>query len=270
MNCRSFRPDLKKPLERLYIRYSERRFVYPDPVGFLYPYAAVEDREIVGLIAALLAYGRVAQIHGSVARVLGCLGKPAAFVRTAERRDLEARFEGFTHRFTRGDDLVGLMWGMKRLLENHGSLGACFSQGVQSGDDTVIPALTVFARRLRQAARQDLNFLLPAPDKGSACKRLHLFLRWMVRSDRVDPGGWSFLSPSMLLVPMDTHMHRISLALKLTRRRQADLRTALDVTSAFRSLSPEDPVRYDFVLTRLGMRNDGSLKAFLVDCGGRA
>ena len=78
--------------------------------------------------------------------------------------------------------------------------------------------------------------LLPSPEKGSACKRLNLFLRWMVRPDEVDPGGWSGVDPGLLIVPLDTHMHRVGLEAGLTRRRQADMRTALEITQAFRRL----------------------------------
>ena len=100
------------------------------------------------------------------------------------------------------------------------------------------------------------NSLLPCPEKGSACKRFHLFLRWMVRNDAVDPGGWDGISASKLIVPLDVHMHRICMRLGLTSRAQADLKTALEVTGRFRAIVPEDPVRYDFALTRIGIRND--------------
>ena len=85
----------------------------------------------------------------------------------------------------------------------------------------------------------------------------------MVRRDEVDPGGWSSVPVSKLIVPLDTHMHRICLLLNLTKRRQADLRTAVDITHAFRKIAPEDPVRYDFALTRLGIRDDTDLVSFL-------
>ena len=108
--------------------------------------------------------------------------------------------------------------------------------------------------------------LLPDPDRGSACKRLHLFLKWMVRVDAVDPGGWTVLPPSALVVPVDTHMHRIGLALGLTERGQADIRTALEMTEAFSLVRPDDPVRYDFALTRFGIRPDLDMEALLSFC----
>ena len=106
------------------------------------------------------------------------------------------------------------------------------------------------------------NSLLPLPDRGSACKRLNLFMRWMVRQDAVDPGGWSGVPLSKLIIPLDTHMHRISRAMGLTSRRQADMGTAMEVTRAFQKFAPDDPLRYDFVLTRLGIRKDMDVTQF--------
>jgi uncharacterized protein (TIGR02757 family) len=113
----------------------------------------------------------------------------------------------------------------------------------------------------------DCGRLLADPRDKSACKRLNLYLRWMVRRDDVDPGGWEGVRPAQLVVPLDVHMHRIGRALGLTQRQQADCRTALEVTEAFRKISPEDPVKYDFALTRLGIRDDTNLDAFLARCG---
>ena len=154
-----------------------------------------------------------------------------------------------------------MLFSAKRVIERYGSLQACFAAGL-NGDDTVLPALSSFTKELALSGGLS-NGLLPSPAGGSACKRLNLFLRWMVRRDDVDPGGWDGVPASKLIVPLDTHMHRIGLALGLTGRRQADLRTAAEITAAFRAIAPDDPVRYDFALTRLGIRDDLDLSAFL-------
>jgi uncharacterized protein (TIGR02757 family) len=117
----------------------------------------------------------------------------------------------------------------------------------------VLPALKALAAELRRGGAAGCGHLLPDPGKGSACKRLHLFLRWMVRRDAVDPGGWEPSLAGKLLVPLDVHMHRICLALGATRRKSADLRAAVEATRAFRRIRPDDPARYDFALARLGM-----------------
>lgn len=132
--------------------------------------------------------------------------------------------------------------------------------------ETVLPALDAFVTELTAVFEGKPVSLLPAPAKGSACKRLNLYLRWMVRKDNVDPGGWDGIPASRLVVPLDVHMHRISSSLGLTARKAADIKTAIEITRAFRKISPEDPVRYDFCLTRLGIRDDLDPAQFLEAC----
>jgi uncharacterized protein (TIGR02757 family) len=257
----------KNRLDKLYTFYNHREFVHPDPLEFLYNYQEVRDREVVALIASCLAYGRVAQILKSVSAVLERMGRsPFSFLLNASLGCLLSTFEGFKHRFTTGKELAHMLWGARRVIECYGSFYESFMAGLKDDDWTVIPALSAFVKRINVAVHGFRNTLLPAPDRGSACKRLNLFLRWMVRQDEVDPGGWSMVPPCKLIVPLDTHMHRTGLMLNLTRRKQADMRTALEVTHAFRMISPEDPVRYDFALTRLGIRDDTDLMAFVKAC----
>lgn len=241
--------------ESLYIEWNHRDLVHPDPLEFVHAYDGALDREIVGLVAASLAYGRVQQIVASVAAALKPLGgSPAAFVAGSDERQLGRALGGFKHRFTAGEDIRGLLTGAGRLIDRWGSLERAFQARMTPRDTTVVPALSLFAEDLREASGHPGGNVLPAPERGSACKRLHLFLRWMAREDEVDPGVWSGVSPALLIVPMDVHMHRIALSLGATARRQADLRAALETTEWFRRVSPDDPVKYDFALTRLGMR----------------
>jgi len=249
------RPQDAAVLEALYAEWNRRELVHPDPLEFVHRYADPRDREVVGLLAASLAYGRVAQILRNVETVLAALGpSPAASVAGRDRPRLRAALRGFRHRFTTGADVFALLDGAGRLIERCGSLEQAFLAGMGSGDDTVVPALGRFAEGLCGPSGRPGGNLLPEPGKGSACKRLHLFLRWMVRRDEVDPGVWTAVSPALLVVPLDVHMHRIAASLGATARRQADLRTALEATEWFNRLSPGDPVKYDFALTRMGMR----------------
>ncbi|MCJ7745816.1 MAG: TIGR02757 family protein [Actinobacteria bacterium] len=246
-------------LEGLYNKYNRREFVHPDPLEFLYSYDELADREIVALIASLLAYGKVAQILKSVGAVLERMGpSPAEFLAASSDRSLVHELSGFKHRMTTGQDLARVLEGAKRVIERYGSLNGCFVSGIRKGDETVIPALSSFVAEISEESGGSCEFHLPSPDRGSACKRLNLFLRWLVRKDEVDPGGWEGVPPSKLVVPLDTHMHKICFEHGLTKRRQADLRTALEITSRFRGITPDDPVKYDFALTRLGIRDDAS------------
>jgi uncharacterized protein (TIGR02757 family) len=252
--------ELKKALEAHYRAYNRRRYVHPDPLELLYGAEDPADQEIVGLIGACLAYGRVSQILASVSRVLDVVGRgslressPRVFLERTPAEGISRMFEGFSHRFTTGRELAALLTGVKRALADHGSLEALFAAGSDASDETVLPALARFVGELRSYAGCVLPSLLPSPADGSACKRLNLFLRWMARRDAVDPGPWTSVPAAKLVVPLDTHMFRISRALGLTARKQADLKSALEITRGFRAIRPDDPVRYDFSLTRLAL-----------------
>jgi len=258
----------RESLEQLWAAYHRRRYVSPDPLQFLYDYDDPADREVVGLIASSLAYGRVAQILRSVSVVLDRLGpRPARFVRDAPATQLRRSFADFRHRFCNGRNIAGLLSAAGRGIGQYGSLGACFAAGQSRDSSTVISAMGAFVETMQTFSGHSCSHLLPDPAKGSACKRLNLFLRWMVRRDDVDPGGWENVSPAQLVIPLDVHMHRIARAFGATRRAQPNLRAALEVTEAFGRVCPEDPVRYDFCLTRLGIRPEATVDSFLRSCG---
>jgi len=241
--------------ERLYETFNRPEFVHPDPVEFLHRYGDIRDREVVGLVASSLAYGRVAQIMKSVSSVLEVMGEsPARFLEGADQPGLGSTFCGFKHRFTTADELVFTLLGARDLIRRHGSLEAAFISGIAGSDRTVTGALCCFARGLNGYFEGACNSLIPHHEKGSTMKRLNLFLRWMVRNDDVDPGGWSAVSPSRLVVPLDTHLFRIARAIGFTEKKSAGLNAALEITERFREITPDDPVKYDFALTRLGIR----------------
>ncbi len=253
--------ELKGLLDTLYRRYTKREFAYPDPVVFLYPFADPGDREVVGMIASSLAYGRVQQILNSVSSVLEPMGdSPRTFLEHTREEEMRAIFKGFKHRFTTGEELVELLSGMKQVIAEHGGLGEAFSRCFQDGGD-VVDAACRFVEMLIPGCEK--SSLLPNPRRGSACKRLFLFFRWMVRRDEVDPGGWMGLTPDLLLVPLDVHMHRVGRILGFTNRASGDLKTAREVTRGFARLCPEDPVRYDFALTRFGIREEMEMSEFV-------
>jgi len=252
---------LAKALERVYERHSHRRLIAPDPLQFVYRYQRAADREMAGFLAAMLAYGRVRQIEAACERLFAAMGsQPAEFVRNlgpAERRALA----GFRHRFTSGRDLADLMALLRRALREAGSIEALFKMGYDGGDGTIIPALERFCETLLQwhtsmasgPAGPGFKHLLGSPRRRSACKRLHLFLRWMVRRDDVDPGVWAGIAPAKLIVPVDVHMARLCGLLGLHDGAAASGRTALAITRRFAEIEPADPVKYDFALSRVGI-----------------
>lgn len=248
-------------LEDLYAQMNQRAFVHPDPLEFLYRYEEVADREIAGLIASSLAYGNVKTILRSIAIVLEKMDSPVDFIATASEGTLKSVFSSFKHRFTTGSELAGLLIGTKRVLQEHSSLESCFRSGLSGADEPVLSALSFLVHALNPEGC--FNSLIPCPERGSACKRLNLFLRWMVRHDSIDPGGWTSVSPAQLIIPLDTHMFRLSRLLGFTARKTPDMKAALEITRVFREFCPDDPLRYDFSLTRLGIRTDLGFDQFL-------
>ncbi|MBN2587320.1 MAG: TIGR02757 family protein [Candidatus Fermentibacteraceae bacterium] len=244
---------LRECLEGIYTAYNRRELIHPDPLEFLWRYEDTADREIAGLVASGLAYGRVAQILASTEKVLSRLGPfPSRTLRGLEKNGLAASLEGFRHRFTTSGEMMSILASASSIQSERGLMGNLLAEFVRGRP--YHEALDAFAGRILAGAGLPKCSLLPRPGLGSACKRLHLFMRWMVRSDDVDPGGWDFISPSLLMVPVDVHMFRLSRALGLTRRNAADHRTAVEVTEGFRRINPDDPVKYDFALTRMGIQ----------------
>lgn len=251
--------NLKPRLESIFIQYNKRAYVYPDPLVFLYDYPDKRDREIAGLIAACLAYGQVLQIMKAIDRVLSVMQKkPFDYVMTRSEKEMAQDYKGFRYRFAAEHHVVALLTGMQQVIRTFDSLESCFRLGMSDADVSTLPGLIHLCRHLDPDKK--ISHLLADPEKTSACKRSHLFLRWMVRRDEVDPGGWETVDPSLLIIPVDRHIHRIGHLLGLTGRNSADLKTALEITNGLRLMDPSDPVKYDFCLSRYGIRNELTLE----------
>lgn len=250
--------QIKDALDRLYTTYNRFDGIAPDPLQFVYQYASREDREIVGFLSAVLAYGRVAHIQKSVTNLLARLGSsPYGFVRELDASDQDG-LTSFTHRFNTGQDIYYVLLAMKHLLNEFGSFEQAFLAGYDEQQANIIPALVCFRDRLMshiepRHRQSGVRYLLVDPQKGSPCKRLNLFLRWMVRSDDVDAGLWTQVDPAKLVVPMDVHMSRLCRLIGFHDKGQMSLGTALQVTGRFAAICPEDPVKYDFALSRVGI-----------------
>lgn len=277
--ARALPVDLRETLDDL-CRVYDRRFLETDPVGIVRRYDDAGDREIVGLLAAGLAYGRVASIRQSLDRILTALGTgPSRFVASFDPRRDSRRLDGFRHRFTSGRD-VALLFHLVRQARERGGLEAMFLAADRDpSSPTIEDALEGFGRSLFAQdggpfvprgvvpLSDGARWLLPLPSRGSACKRSCLFLRWMVRpDDGVDCGVWTRVSPARLVLPLDTHLQRVVRSLGWTRRRTASWRMALEATARLRELDASDPVRFDFALSRLGIlgrlrARDGKLSA---------
>jgi uncharacterized protein (TIGR02757 family) len=192
--------------------------------------------------------------------------RPADFVRRFKPVRDSARIEPLVHRWIRGRDLVALLLVLQRMLRDAGSVEAFFAERDDPSAPDVSAALEAFSRRAletdlhevygrRMPARPGVCYFFPRPSAGSACKRLNLFLRWMVRRDAVDLGVWTMVSPARLVVPLDTHVIRLGRCLRLTRYATPGWKMAAEISAALRTFNPDDPVRYDFSLCHVGMMN---------------
>ena len=229
-----------------------------DPVDFVHHYDEPVDQEVVGLIAASLAFGNAVAVRRSVERVLSALGEsPAATIVAADHDEIFERLRGFVHRIYRDEHLAVVLSRAGGLLRAHGSLGRAFLGFYEGAGGDFRESLARFADALRADSQtRNLRHLVSDPRAGSACKRLLLYARWMVRpADGVDLGLWP-IAPSELVIPVDTHIHRISRNLGLTRRRTATWATAEEITTALRRYDPDDPVKYDFALCHLGVSRE--------------
>ncbi len=251
---------LLRHLDDLYGRFNRPEWIDPDPLAVAREYRSRADREVAALVAAALAFGGVKQIMASVRTALAPFPRPYADLLAAQPAEIHRACAFFRHRYAGGEELAALLTGIRGVLKDHASLGALYARLAEPGDQDVVPALARFVRMLEAGSPLSRNFLLPDPARGSACKRLLLYLRWMVRADAVDLGLWKGVNPAQLVIPLDIHMHRICTRLGFTSRRAADLRTAREVTEAFRALRPDDPVRYDFCLTRAAMHAPEALE----------
>jgi uncharacterized protein (TIGR02757 family) len=258
---------LRAPLERLYADFDYAARVERDAIRFPMRYRDPRDREIVALLTSCLAYGRVDLFGGALEQVLAAMGSsPARFALAFEVERDGPLFAGFRYRFNRPRDLLAFCLAARQILERCGSLEGCFVAGDPDPAGPIRPALEAFARAFLEAdlaavfphrrLSRGYRHLFPLPSRGGACKRLHLFLRWMVRRERPDFGLWPRVEPARLLVPVDTHVENMSRAIGLTRRRARTWKMAEEITARLAAIDPGDPVKFDFALCHKRMSGD--------------
>ena len=252
---------LKERLEALKGHIEPTTRVSSDPVFFVHRYAAAEDQELAGIFASTLAYGRVSAFFAVLHPLFDYIdqhGGPATFVRDFQGAAHESFLLPLKYRFNTGPDWILLIEALQACLREWLTVAGVFA------GDTAQDALETGIQRLRrQAAKQrpeaaelprGFRYWLPRPSSGSACKRWNLYMRWMVRpQDGVDLGVWTHLPTESLIIPVDTHIHRVAVFLGLTDRKAADWKTAVQITHGLAALNPTDPVGYDFSLCHLGI-----------------
>jgi uncharacterized protein (TIGR02757 family) len=261
-------PVLRRALERLCRQVGHGTRVAHDALQFPLRYADPRDQEVVALLAACLAYGRVELFAAPLDAALRAMGpSPAAFVAAFDPARDARRFAGFRYRLNRPPDLVAFCVATREVLARWGTLEKCFLAGDLDPHGSIRPALEHFARAFREAEglrqvfprgrlSRGYRHLFPLPSAGGPCKRLHLFLRWVVRREPPDLGLWTSVSPARLMIPVDTHVENMSRALGLTRRRTRSWQMVEEITARLRALDPHDPVKYDFALCHKRMSGE--------------
>ncbi len=258
---------LKDVLDQLYRSYNFSERVLHDPIEFPHRYSNRDDIEIAGFIASAFAYGKVTLFKPVIEKILGLMGDhPGDFTANFDITREAYLFEGIKYRFNDTGDIVSLIHVLSLILKEHGSIEGCFlgyyhSGGISSAINGFVDSAMHIYNTPGNGGRGIYNTMthrgfkhfLPSPSGGSPCKRINLFLRWMVRDRDIDFGVWQGIKKNHLVIPLDTHIARISRCLELTSRKSRDWKMAEEITESLKKLDPDDPLKYDFALCHQGI-----------------
>jgi uncharacterized protein (TIGR02757 family) len=248
--------------EKLEIHYKsfDRTQISPDPLELIHNLDSDLNKEAFGLISSIFAYGNIKQIIRSQEKILAATDhNPHKFILNMGSSS-ESKLKFVTHRFYRGQDTVWLFRTLQNIYKEHGSIKNYFLQFYNVDEKNLKNAIEGFSQSIlgnqgkKDKLSSGMRFMFPIPSAGSACKRMNLFLRWMIRRDELDFGIWKEIPPSKLMIPVDTHIARICKELKLTGLKNVSWKMAEEITDNLRKFDPEDPVKYDFAICHIGMR----------------
>lgn len=250
---------LKQKLDYHYKAFDKSQ-LEPDPLQFPHLFKDDKDIEVMAFIASVFAYGNVKQIINTLNKFLIISdNKPYDFIKNFSANSNSTL--SLNHRFYSNGDVIQLFQLLKNVYDEFGSLKNLFLSGYDSKNESIKKGITNFGQHFLNKAKKELGetsrglvFMFPLPEKGSACKRMNLFLRWMVRKDHLDFGLWEDIPSSKLIMPVDTHVARICKKLKLTKRKNVSWKMAEEITENLKKFDPSDPVKYDFAICHIGMR----------------
>ncbi|MCK9279828.1 MAG: TIGR02757 family protein [Melioribacteraceae bacterium] len=252
--------QLKRKLDYHYKEFDFSKLI-PDPLQFPHRYTHIYDREISAFISSIYAYGNLKQIIIVLEKIHSIFGdSPYSYILESSSKKITKDFSVVKHRFFDGQDSVDLVLAIKNIFESYGSLKNLFLLYYFPDATTLKDSIHFFSLSLKNmfpknsGKRRSIEFMFPDPYKGSACKRMNLFLRWMVRSDDLDFGLWHEVSPSQLVIPVDTHIHKVCTQLKLTNQKIANWKMAEEITNNLKKYDKNDSVKYDFAICHIGMR----------------
>ncbi|TAN44807.1 MAG: TIGR02757 family protein [Nitrospirae bacterium] len=255
---------LKSILEKLYRDYDFHGRIAKDPIEFPHRFGDARDIELAGFIAACFAYGKVELFKSVLERLFAIMGgSPYRFLADFEIKKIRKKIGNLKYRFNETEDIVCLLYVLSVVIKKHGSIEAVFKKYFDPLEPTIFKGLNgmvgsfldidtsaVYGGNIRPSGF--LQFL-PSPRNGSACKRMNLFLRWMIRDTDIDFGTWKGIPKDRLVIPLDTHIARISRCLGFTKRSGQDWKMAVEITEALKRFDAVDPIKYDFALCHQGI-----------------
>ncbi|MCE5194185.1 MAG: TIGR02757 family protein [Nitrospiraceae bacterium] len=256
--------DIKQILDRFYRGYNFKERMFSDPIEFPHKYQSKNDIEISGFVSSCFAYGKVDLFKSVIEKILGFMGRsPYDFVKEFNADRDSEKFKNIRYRFNKEKDIVCLIHIISKLLKKHCSIENAFKKFFNEDDPDIETALKGFIKEIteintteiygRNIKPQGLMQFFPSPKDGSACKRMNLFLRWMVRDRDIDFGIWDGIPKNKLVIPLDTHIAKISRCLGLATRKSPDWKMAVEITNSLKKLDSEDPLKYDFALCHHGI-----------------
>jgi uncharacterized protein (TIGR02757 family) len=255
--------NLKQRLDYHYLAFDKSQ-ISPDPLELLHLFNDGLDIEVMGIIASVFAYGNVKQILNTLNKILTIVeNKPYEFVTCFNKQNLKSKLKNLKHRFYTDEDIIIFFSLLSSIYKEFGSLENLFMKKYLPGDENIKNSLSGFSNYFIERAEEEtgkgeitrgVKFMFPSPESGSACKRMNLFLRWMVRNDELDFGLWDKIPTSKLIIPVDTHIARVCKTLKLTKKSIVNWSMAEEITANLKKFDPLDPVKYDFAICHIGMR----------------
>jgi uncharacterized protein (TIGR02757 family) len=252
--------QLKEKLDYYYQTF-DRSKISPDPLEFPHRFQDYYDIEISAFISSIFAYGNIKQIIAILEKIHSSINnQPFQFLKSYDRKKGRETFENIFFRFYTTNDIVVLFKVLKNIYDENGSIKNLFMNCYLNSGENITEAITCFSKKMIKMMHtyteitHGIKFMFPYPKKRSTCKRINLFLRWMVRKDDLDFGLWNEIPKNKLIIPVDTHIANISRKLNLTRQRNINWKMAEEITESLRKLDPIDPVKYDFALCHIGMR----------------
>lgn len=252
--------NLKEKLDYHYKAF-DHSTISPDPLEFLHLFSDERKIELVGFISSVFAYGNVKQIINTLNKLMAAGdNKPYEFLLNSTPAQIKKKLSGIKHRFYTEEDVYKFFLTLRLVYKDHCSLENVFMQFYSPSDENLKNSVSEFSKYFlkkagtKTSSKPGFKFMLPLPEKGSACKRMNLFLRWMVRKDELDFGIWKDIPSSKLIIPVDTHVAKICKKLKLTTLKNVSWKMAEEITENLRKYDPDDPVKYDFAICHIGMR----------------